>query len=30
MLGRKNSLNVATSVGVVLFELVRRRSAKPE
>ena len=25
MLGRKNSLNVATSVGVVLFELVRRR-----
>lgn len=25
MLGRKNSLNVATSVGVVLFELLRRR-----
>jgi 23S rRNA (guanosine2251-2'-O)-methyltransferase len=25
MLGRKNSLNVATSAGVVLFELVRRR-----
>jgi len=30
MLGRKNSLNVATSVGVVLFELVRRRLAAPE
>ena len=29
MLGRKNSLNVATSVGVVLFELVRRRLAAP-
>jgi tRNA G18 (ribose-2'-O)-methylase SpoU len=27
MLGRKNSLNVATSAGVVLFELVRRRLA---
>jgi tRNA G18 (ribose-2'-O)-methylase SpoU len=27
MLGQKNSLNVATSVGVVLFELVRRRRA---
>ncbi len=25
MLGRKNSLNVATSVGIVLFEIVRRR-----
>ncbi len=25
MLGRKNSLNVATSVGVILFELVRQR-----
>ena len=25
MLGRKNSLNVGTSVGIVLFELVRRR-----
>ena len=25
MLGRKNSLNVATSVGIVLFEVVRRR-----
>lgn len=30
MLGRKNSLNVATSVGVVLFEIVRRRLALPE
>ncbi|MBP7669328.1 MAG: RNA methyltransferase [Candidatus Eisenbacteria bacterium] len=27
MLGRKNSLNVATSVGVMLFEIVRRRLA---
>jgi 23S rRNA (guanosine2251-2'-O)-methyltransferase len=27
MLGRKNSLNVATSAGIVLFELVRRRLA---
>ncbi|MCK4412879.1 MAG: RNA methyltransferase [Candidatus Eisenbacteria sp.] len=25
MLGRKNSLNVATSVGIVLFEVVRQR-----
>jgi tRNA G18 (ribose-2'-O)-methylase SpoU len=25
MLGRKNSLNVATSAGIVLFEIVRRR-----
>lgn len=29
MLGRKNSLNVGTSVGVVLFEMVRRRLKHP-
>ena len=28
MLGRKNSLNVATSVGVILFELLRQRLEK--
>jgi len=29
MLGKKNSLNVATSVGIVLFEWVRRRLSPP-
>jgi len=30
MLGHKNSLNVATSVGVILFEALRRRMARRE
>ncbi len=30
MYGRKNSINVATSVGIVLFEVIRRRLAETD